>query len=268
MNFALLLAVLCCVTFIVIEANGKEGHGKEGPLKNSFYAVQKNFYELQAILDSKVPRDKLVGHTGWLTNMCSYYWNQAHLSRAKTICEVGFGVGFTSTIWLTAGDATVYSFDLFPEKGKVVASEEMGDLVNYMATYQNAGIRFLQEKFKGRFHPIKGYSDKTVPEFTRVHSKVRCDIILIDGSHTTQGTLVDFRNFKALAHKDTTVFIDDLEDPQVSEAIRLAIQENILAPNMTECIRGEKYINPDFGPPGFTELPGDGKHYCRTHYQF
>lgn len=263
MNIVLLLAVLCCVSFIVIDANGKEGH-----VKNSFFAVQKNFYELQAILDSKVPRNKQVGHTGWLTNMCSYYWNQAHLSHAKTICEVGFGVGFTSTIWLTSGDATVYSFDLFPEDGKVAQSAEMGDFVNYMAAYQNAGIRFLQEKFPGRFHPIKGFSDKTVPEFTRVNSSVRCDIILIDGSHTTQGTLVDFRNFKALAHKGTTVFIDDLEDPNVSKAIHLAIQEKIIAPEMIECIRGEKYINPDFGHPGFTQLPGEGKHFCRTYYLF
>uniref|UniRef100_A0A7S3H7Y4 Uncharacterized protein n=1 Tax=Spumella elongata TaxID=89044 RepID=A0A7S3H7Y4_9STRA len=263
MNVTLFLVVLCCVSFVVIDANGKEGH-----IKNSFYAVQKNFYELQAILDAKVPRDKQVGHTGWLTNMCSYYWNQAHLSHAKTICEVGFGVGFTSTIWLTAGDATVYSFDLFPEEGKVVPSEEMGYFVNYMAAYQNAGIRFLQEKFPGRFHPIKGYSDKTIPAFAKANSSVKCDIILVDGSHTTEGTLVDFRNFKALAHKDTTVFIDDLEDARVSEAIRLAQEEKILVPQMTECIRGEKYINPDFGHPGWSQLPGDGKHFCRTRYQF
>uniref|UniRef100_A0A7S3H906 Uncharacterized protein n=1 Tax=Spumella elongata TaxID=89044 RepID=A0A7S3H906_9STRA len=264
MNVTLFLVVLCCVSFVVIDANGKEGH-----IKNSFYAVQKNFYELQAILDAKVPRDKQVGHTGWLTNMCSYYWNQAHLSHAKTICEVGFGVGFTSTIWLTAGDATVYSFDLFPEEGKVVPSEEMGYFVNYMAAYQNAGIRFLQEKFPGRFHPIKGYSDKTIPAFAKANSSVKCDIILVDGSHTTEGTLVDFRNFKALAHKDTTVFIDDLEDPNVSNAVALAQKEGILTPTMTECIRGEKYINPDFGHPGVTVKEGEtGKHYCRTHYQF
>lgn len=263
MNVALFIAVLSCVTFVAIEASGREGH-----IKNSFYAVQKNFYELQAILDSKVPRNKQVGHTGWLTNMSSYYWNQARLSHAKTICEVGFGVGFTSTIWLTSGDATVYSFDLFPEDGKIVPSAEMGHLVDYMADCQNAGIRHLQDKFPGRFFPIKGYSDKTIPAFAKANSSVKCDIILVDGSHTTEGTLVDFRNFKALAHKDTTVFIDDLEDARVSEAIRLAQEEKILVPQMTECIRGEKHINPDFGHSGWTQIAGDGKHFCRTRYQF
>lgn len=262
MLLALLLAVLCSCAFVIIDAHGKEGH-----IKNSFFTVQKNFYELQAILDSKVPRDKQVGHSGWLTNMCMYYWNQAHSPHIKTICEVGFGNGFTSTIWLTSGDATVYSFDLFPEEGKVVASAEMGDFVNYMGASQNTAIHFLQNKFPSRFHPIRGYSDKTVPEFARVNSSVKCDIILIDGSHTTQGTLVDFRNFKKLAHKGTTVLIDDLEDPNVSQAVHLAWQEKTITAS-AECIRGEKYINPDFGHPGWTQLAGDGKHFCRTHYQF
>lgn len=103
----------------------------------------------------------------------------------------------------------MYSFDLFREEGKVVPSDETDDVVNYMGAFQNAGILF----FKGNFLVDFILLEATLWE----DSGVKCDIILIDESHTTHGTFVDFRNFRTLAHKDSIVFIDDL-------AIRLAQQ--------------------------------------------
>ena len=97
----------------------------------------RNFLELQAALDAVVPRGKQVGNMGWLNNMCMYFWKVAHTPSIKSICEVGFGNGFSSTLFLTASKATMISFDIFPDK--VERNDEMGDFMKYMPTSQKAG---------------------------------------------------------------------------------------------------------------------------------
>ena len=235
-------------------------------IQNSFHEVMKNFHELQSLLDGLVKRDEQVGHTGWLSNMCMYFWKVSHNPSLQNICEVGFGNGFTSTIFLTSSKANMTSFDLFPKPGeKHAVNNEMGDLMKYMPLSQQGAIAFLKAKFPGRFTDVSGSSADTVPEFVKHNPNFKCDLILIDGSHQEEATLVDFRNFRHLARQDTIVLIDDLEDPNVDKAVDKAIQQGIIK-ELVECISGERLIDPAFGHPGWNKLSGNGKKFCRALY--
>lgn len=254
---------LSCALFALLSNSTQELHG-EHRAHHSFDQVMRNFYKLQKNLDSVMARKKQVGHMGWLSNMPMYFWRIAHSPNINTICEVGFGVGFSSTLFLTAGNATMISFDLFPEIGSRDENDEMGDFMKSLPLTQTSSRNMINQLFPNRFTAYPGYSQNTVPDFIKNNTQYKCDLIYNDGSHMTEPTLTDIRNFKGLAHKDTIVLFDDIECIEVQTALETSLREGILNPYI-ECIEGEVLIDPNFGHPGWNRL-AKGKKYCRTTY--
>jgi hypothetical protein len=196
-----------------------------------------------------------------------YVWNLAHQPTVKRVCEVGFGNGFSSTNFLTAGNATMISFDLFPQPNQNMANTDQGTFMKFMPLSQTAGRKFLERKFPGRFQARVGYSSDSVPKFIKENPGYICDLIYIDGSHRYEPTLGDIRNFKALANKDTVLLFDDLDWPEVKRAVEEATQKDKIMKPMIECIHGEVLVDGHFMRAGSPTLRRE-KIWCQTKYVF
>ncbi|KAI0218172.1 hypothetical protein LSAT2_030103 [Lamellibrachia satsuma] len=122
-----------------------------------------------------------------------YYW-LAGRSWVNTICEIGFNAGHSALQWLAGNDhAKVFSFDI----GQYNYTQPMAD--------------YLKKIFPGRLHLIIGDSLTTVPRFSGENPFVKCDVILVDGGHTSQLALGDLQNMRPLANiQHHVLVVDDL----------------------------------------------------------
>ena len=132
------------------------------------------------------------GHSSEVSSQSRlYYW----LSRrpwVKTICEIGFNAGHSTLQWLAASeDVIVYSFDLGEH------------------AYTRPMAAYFSQTFPDRFHLNIGDSLQTVPLFTRNHSDVKCDVLVVDGGHSYEIALGDLINMRALANRNHHVLIFD-----------------------------------------------------------
>jgi predicted O-methyltransferase YrrM len=117
----------------------------------------------------------------------------ASSSNVKTIAEIGFNAGISSTTFLDANpNSVVYSFDL-------------GEY-----DYVQVAQKHIDKLFPGRHHLIIGDSRKTVPDFKKRYPDVKFDLIFVDGSHDYEIAKADLINMRSYADKDTVLVIDDL----------------------------------------------------------
>eukprot|EP00931_Biecheleriopsis_adriatica_P103106 TRINITY_DN77995_c0_g1_i1.p1 TRINITY_DN77995_c0_g1~~TRINITY_DN77995_c0_g1_i1.p1 ORF type:complete len:278 (-),score=31.82 TRINITY_DN77995_c0_g1_i1:62-895(-) len=122
----------------------------------------------------------------------SMYFNVARGPTVKNICEVGFNAGHSAAIYLNANpEAKLHSFDIgqFP--------------------YTRGNSKLMKELFNDRFEYIEGPSTETVKAFGEERPDVKCDVISVDGDHSTEGTLADLENFRRLASCRNWVLMDD-----------------------------------------------------------
>jgi hypothetical protein len=132
------------------------------------------------------------GYTAQVPAAFKAYVEIASHPSVKTICETGFNAGHSSFSWLANNPkAHVYSFDL----GFHVYSRPMAD-----------HIRTL---YPDRFNVTWGDSMKTLPEFQRKYPNVTCDVMIIDGGHTTHICKSDFVNFRKMASADNVIIMDN-----------------------------------------------------------
>jgi hypothetical protein len=67
----------------------------------------------------------------------------------------------------------------------------------------------IKNLYPGRFHITWGDSVKTLPDFRRKYPNVTCDVIIIDGGHTTEICKSDFVNFRMMASVDNVIIMDN-----------------------------------------------------------
>lgn len=157
--------------------------------------------------------------------MAMYY----HIARGptvKTICEVGFNAGHSSALFLNANpQARVIAFDIgqFP--------------------YTVGNLHLMKDMFGDRFDYILGPSEKSVPEYHKRHPDVKCDVISVDGDHSTDGTFADLANFKPMASCRNWVLMDDAGWSSTNLAWQKAKDEGILT--QVECF-ADLNPRPDF----------------------
>jgi len=126
----------------------------------------------------------------------------------------GFNAGHSTFNFLTARpDVVVHSFDIGRARH-----------VRKMASY-------LQHEFPGRFNITIGDSRTTVrPYFTAKRSTppITCDIISVDGSHSSDAPLKDMLNFAQVASQPhNVILVDDVDAPAVRKAWNFAIKSGI-----------------------------------------
>mmetsp|Transcript_27795 Transcript_27795/g.44569 ORF Transcript_27795/g.44569 Transcript_27795/m.44569 type:complete len:276 (+) Transcript_27795:217-1044(+) len=172
--------------------------------------VMKELQQHQTVLDEAAGgRVHIIGNLGWFRHATFEWYNAVTMSNIKNVCEIGFGAGHTATITLTANSKVhLYMFDIFPED-----RNEVEETVERQHIFQAAALARLQHLFEGRYEQISGLSTNTVPQFAKNNQGVKCDVILVDGSHAVGAPLEDLRNMKHLSHSKTIVYLDDMNTP-------------------------------------------------------
>jgi len=127
----------------------------------------------------------------------------------------GFNAGHSSFNFLTARrDVFLHSFDI----GSFKCSRPIAS--------------YLQRKFPGRLSLTFGDSRNTVPRyFTRKRSSspLTCDMISVDGGHTSDVPLRDILNFARVASlPHNVILIDDYNEPAVRKAWSFALKSGIV----------------------------------------
>ena len=134
----------------------------------------------------------LEGYTAKYPEAFKAYLHLASHQSVKTICETGFNAGHSTFGWLEINRrARVYSFDI----GRHAYSRP---LANY-----------LRSRYPDRLHVTWGDSTETLPEFRRRHPDVYCDLMVVDGGHSSRVCKADLVNFQQLASKDNVVVLDN-----------------------------------------------------------
>ncbi len=135
---------------------------------------------------------RLEGHSGQLPEQVLAYIRIVRAPFVKTVCETGFNAGHSTFTWLASNpDVQVYSFDV----GHHRYSRPMADVLSTM--------------FAGRLTVTWGDSTQTIPLFRKYNPQVACDVIVIDGGHTTEIAQSDMDNFRLMASKANIVVLDD-----------------------------------------------------------
>jgi len=144
------------------------------------------------------------------------YFNVARGPTVKTICEVGFNAGHSAALFLNANpDARVIAFDIGQFQ------------------YTLGNLRLMKELFGNRFDYVLGPSAESVPEFRRMFPDVTCDVISVDGDHSTAGTYADLVNFLDFASCRNWVLMDDAGWQSTNAAWQLAKDTGVLT--QVEC---------------------------------
>jgi hypothetical protein len=127
-------------------------------------------------------------------------------SSHKTVCEVGFNAGHSALLWLLAGATRVISF-------------ELGQY-----NYSQLAAGWLLDRFPGRLNVVLGDSFRTVPTYRTMFPHEKCDIVHVDGGHTTEDALGDILHLRELvdltpsASNGHILLVDDTNLPGVGPA--------------------------------------------------
>ena len=183
---------------------------------------------LQHILEEAIGRDNIIGNIAMYPEQVNYYLRKASNPSVRTICEVGFGVGHSTIVYLTANpSATLYTFDWF------VYMSAAPDDPRYTA--HRTAVPLLQNMFGSRWIQVPGDSASSLKMFRQRHSNVKCDLVSIDGGHFYDVVRNDTVNILPLTRENAELIYDDLQDP----ALTAAVNDEVTAGNIAikECVR-------------------------------
>ena len=131
------------------------------------------------------------GHSGDLPQQGMLYYHLARLPFVRRICEIGFNAGHSAFVWLASNTQTrVVSFDIKDHN------------------YTGPMVSYLKKTFRNRLDMRYGYSALSVRRSVDLFH--RCDLLVIDGSHSYEIAKRDLQNMRQLANmKQNLVILDD-----------------------------------------------------------
>ena len=130
----------------------------------------------------------------------------------RSVAETGFNAGHSAEMFLSDNANTdVTSFDIGLHR------------------YVRKGFAYLTLTYPGRLNLIIGDSKKTVPEYVSKNPHAKFDLIFVDGGHDRQTALADILNMGKMAHRNTLLVVDDLENiGEVREAWNEAVRRGVI----------------------------------------
>ena len=157
-------------------------------------------------LSTKVVRQRSLGSNGNVarsTRQVSCYYEISRWLRRRrppgarmTVCEVGFNVGHSAVVFLSAlGTAGTYiGFEL----------SEQPVVSKALALLNGSSL------FPGQASLVFGDSLQQAPRYLAAHPGVKCDLLHVDGAHTIPYVAGDWRSFKERLAPDHVAFFDDI----------------------------------------------------------
>ena len=132
--------------------------------------------------------ERRMGNVGGLSDEVNFLIKYAQKPGVKTICEIGFAAGHSSSAMLWANPtATLHSFD----------DESLG--------WAHEQLRYVNKSFHGRVRRYAGDSTNTVPAF-----QGHCDLMFVDGRHDGNGPKIDFENSITKMASGSYLLADDV----------------------------------------------------------
>ena len=233
--------------------------------------VYENVYHHMAQLRRFQPPSLIIGHIAMFPMQAfKYYWIVRHVAMDRalaglpppTTCEIGFGSGMSTAIFLTATSDTAspkrggthYNFDC-PHCGGV---GEEGKQT--LTKSKNLGFDYLFSVFGGdRLKKIVGPSHEQLPKLALEQPGLTCDVLSIDGDHSITGITRDIHSilFKArsLWSNKTVVLFDDLNKPGPKTAVSDALAKGWLyeVERLTADTHFDEYFAAQFAAEGSPE---------------
>lgn len=153
-------------------------------------------------------------------------------------CEVGFGTGMGSAIFLTATSTKTSSL-----QGGVHHVFEYSTEGPFLHNAQMKSYNYLKKVFgEHRIQVRDGRSQDTIKDFQET-----CDIWIIDGDHTFEGVLSDIaviQQNRATWRNETILLLDDVQMPSVENAISQAIDLGWI--QVVEEFKAEAFLDTTF----------------------
>lgn len=109
--------------------------------------------------------------------------------------------------------------------------ENLKDFVSFdinQHAYTKHAVEYFSKKYQDRFTFIDGDSLATIPRYAKNFPQKKFDLIYIDGGHQFKVIFNDIKNCKALAHRDTVVWIDDFFYPDIQKAVEKCVRMGII----------------------------------------
>lgn len=253
---------LSCLALFFLTFINSNSSDLIGSKRGTWESVEAHMLKLQSILEKAAGgKENIIGNIAFHPSQANYYHRAVKREGVRRICEVGFGPGLSSVIYLASNqDAQVYNFDLFPFVGD--APELLNvEYVERQPQFQPAAVEYIENVFPGRFHAIKGHSNSSIGEFAKKHSGFQCDFISIDGSHIPPQPFFDILHFSKLAHESSILLLDDMQAlrGELDRACALGLTE------YKQCLTAERYVDERFAP---WPIYDEGKEFCEARYIF
>lgn len=129
----------------------------------------------------------------------------ARYPKLKKIAEIGFNAGHSAECFFTHCKQltlfTAFDINIYP--------------------YTEHAAEYFSKTYKRRFTFIRGDSLIQVPKMSKKKPDLKFDLIYIDGCHTYQWVLGDIFNASKMAHRDSILWIDDIQYNSIAEAVLL-----------------------------------------------
>ena len=261
----------CCVIDCIAHANGSieaSSNIEERAFPNRiFFDNLAKYYrlmeDLQKHLDKAArTRQGVIGNIAWHPSQLYYYAHAVSYDRIKNICEIGYGAGHSTLLYLVMNPkANVYSFDLFPDNfdDKV---HTPGETIVYQQAFQSVTLKWIESDvhLASRFKKIIGNSNSTVAQFAKENSQFRCDFLSIDGSHNPPQPFFDILHSQPIAHKETVVILDDMEANHMRAEMDRAIKLGLVRQH--ECLKPEMQVDKHF-----SSVQTSYKEFCAIRYE-
>ncbi len=239
--------------------------GTSFPSTDFFHNLAKYYRwmeNLQAQLDSAArTRQGVIGNIAWHPSQLYYYARSASLDWISNICEIGYGAGHSTLLYLLLNPkAHIYSFDLFPDN-KDDQVHTPGETLVFQQAFQAVTLRAIKNNVElaSRFHKIIGNSNSSIPKFIKDNSGFKCDFLSIDGSHSPPQPFFDVLNSQSLAHKQTIVILDDMHTVPLRRELKKAVDLGIL--HEYECLTPEMRVDLHFSSVEISH-----KEFCVARY--
>lgn len=122
----------------------------------------------------------------------------------RTITEIGFNAGHSCQFFLQK--LLLYT----KEKKLDDSSIEMVSFDIILHDYCFYSKVYIDQQFPNRHLLIAGDSNEAVQMYHSINPEKKFDLLFIDGDHTFAKALLDIKNMRHLAHKDSILIIDNI----------------------------------------------------------